>query len=111
MRMWNIDPKVMCRQHLLGEHLEMHMFAGCLLKEVSLKGYIKNGLVEVHHIRKRHRFLVREMKRRHYNHRSELPSFIAPVLGKVDKEFNLVELACRCAGCKEKIEERRNLDG
>ena len=26
MRMWLVDPKFMCNQHLLGEHVEMHSF-------------------------------------------------------------------------------------
>lgn len=24
--MWGVDPSAMCRNHLLGEHVEMHMF-------------------------------------------------------------------------------------
>ena len=103
MRMWCVDPEVLCRQHLLGEHLELHLFAGTILANKSLKGYIKNGLVEVHNIRKRHRFLVREMKRRQYNHKSELPSFIAPILGKVDRKANLIELSRRCSECRKNI--------
>ncbi len=30
MRMWMVDTKKLCRQHLLAEHSEMHMFAGAL---------------------------------------------------------------------------------
>jgi hypothetical protein len=30
MRMWMVPPKVMCRKHLLGEHVEIHMLAGSL---------------------------------------------------------------------------------
>ena len=26
MRMWMVNPRIMCRQHLLGEHVEIHMF-------------------------------------------------------------------------------------
>lgn len=25
MRMWMVDPTIMCRQHLLGEHYELHV--------------------------------------------------------------------------------------
>jgi hypothetical protein len=24
--MWMVDPRIMCRNHLLGEHAEIHMF-------------------------------------------------------------------------------------
>jgi hypothetical protein len=43
--MWGINPKKLCNQHLLGEHLEMHMFVGCIKKGISLKGYYENKLV------------------------------------------------------------------
>ena len=101
MRMWGVDPKLMCRKHLLGEHVEMHMFAGTILADRSLKGFLSKGLLETHSLRKRHRFLVREMKRRGYNHRSELPSFIVTKLGKIDRKKNLKELASRCKDCKD----------
>ena len=46
MRMWMVDPSLLCRKHLLGEHLECHMFVGTINKNISIKGYIKNGLCE-----------------------------------------------------------------
>jgi hypothetical protein len=30
--MWMVDPRLVCSKHLLGEHVELHMFVGCLLK-------------------------------------------------------------------------------
>ena len=36
MRMWNVDPKLMCNKHLLGEHVEMHMFFGTIQKGISM---------------------------------------------------------------------------
>ena len=47
MRMWMIDPKMLCKKHLLGEHVELHMFVGTINKNKKLDGYKKNGLVEV----------------------------------------------------------------
>lgn len=38
MRMWNINPRYMCRKHLLGEHVETHMLVGSLRKEKSVQG-------------------------------------------------------------------------
>ena len=35
MRMWGVDPKQMCRQHLLGEHVELHMQAGAVLEKMG----------------------------------------------------------------------------
>lgn len=30
MRMWVVNPKILCRKHLLGEHVELHMATGHL---------------------------------------------------------------------------------
>lgn len=32
MRMWLVPPSHMCRKHLLGEHVELHMLLGTLKK-------------------------------------------------------------------------------
>ena len=105
MRMWNVDPRLLCRQHLLGEHLEMHMFQGEVRKGVSLKGYIRKGLVEVHNIRKRHDILSEELLRRGYKHNS--PMYPAPFYkaGAVDQATSIRELCSRCTRCKENIKQ------
>ena len=111
MRMWNVDPKLMCRQHLLGEHLEMHMFAGCINKGKSLAGYIRGGLVETGNIRDRHFALSEEMERRGYNHKS--PLFLEPQdieEGKVDINESLMELWSRCKECKIRM-QNKGIDG
>lgn len=46
MRMWNVDPNLLCRKHLLGEHREMHMLANAICKKRSIAGYLAKGLVE-----------------------------------------------------------------
>ena len=108
MRMWKVNPKVMCRQHLLGEHLEMHMFKGCWEKGKSVSGYIEKGLVEMTEVKNRHDELVIEMSRRSYNHKSPMEIFLRNVSfydGQVDEKANLIELAKRCPECKKRIEE------
>jgi len=97
--MWNVNPRMMCRKHLLGEHVEMHMFAACIRKGISLQGYLDNQLVELHNIKKRHDILAEEMKQRGYNHNSELVSDREIHAGYVDKKANLAELKRRCADC------------
>ena len=72
MRMWKVSPRLMCDQHLLGEHAEMHMFVGTIRHGISLAGYITGGLVETHRIVQRHDQLAAEMARRGMNHRSPL---------------------------------------
>lgn len=100
MRMWKVNPKIMCRNHLLGEHLEMHMFVGCLNKGKNLKGYLDKGLLEVHNLRKRHEELVKEMLNRGFNHQSPLPKFKIKKLGKVNSKKSKKELLRRCKKCQ-----------
>ena len=72
MRICGINPKLMCRQHLLGEHKEIHMIIGCIRKGKKLNGYIKHNQIDVSLIMARHYKLVEEMKRRGYNHQSPI---------------------------------------
>lgn len=104
MRQWMVDPKCLCRQHLLGEHNECHSFIGCIKKGTSLKGYISKGLVEVDKIQKRHDELAEEMIRRGYNHKSPLDCCnLLWEEGCVDSEQNIEELKRRCPECRERI--------
>ena len=106
MRMWLVDPRIMCRQHLLGEHVELHMLIGSLRKGISVQGYIDDGLVDLLQIQSRHDELVGEMQRRGYNHKSPTKGHKTQVreryhrnTGSVDKLVNVRELARRCDEC------------
>ena len=99
--MWNIKPEKMCNQHLLGEHVEMHMFIGCINKNKSIKGYLDKNLVEVHNIKRRHSQLAKEMKKRNINHKSELPKYKFIKMGKVFTKNNEIELNKRCKNCRK----------
>ena len=99
-----LPPSIMCRKHLLGEHVEMHMLVGTLQKGISVQGYIDNQLVELEHIRARHDELVEEMIKRGYNHKSPLPDYPEVSGGVVDREENLRDLVNRCPDCRERIE-------
>ena len=75
MRIWDIEPKKLCRNHLLGEHRELHAIWSILTK--NKKGYAKhpetlrwkNKLAALY---LRHSRLVNEMKNRGYCHYSNL---------------------------------------
>lgn len=104
MRMWMVDPRFMCRQHLLGEHAEIHMFVGAIDRGYSVRGYLAKGLLEVHSLYCRHEELVREMMKRNYRHNSEVGEKwkLVEQLGSIDKEGNLRELLQRCSKCRER---------
>ena len=99
-----INPSVLCRKHLLGEHVELHMLCGSIKKNKSLEGFVRNGLIEVHNIQQRHEELVAEMKRRGYNHKSPLPDINFFELGSVDRQKSFQDLMNRCEECRKNAE-------
>lgn len=101
MRMWFVDPRLMCRQHLLGEHRELHAIVGAIIHGIGIDGY--RNLLEVHNVRTRHEKIVKETRRRSYRHESPLPKFEEVVFGEVDREESLKELYCRCPKCRDRI--------
>jgi hypothetical protein len=102
--MWLVEPKTMCRKHLLGEHLELHMLAGCLDKGKNIRGFVEHGFVDPTLLLERHDQLVYEMKQRGYNHCSPIGNLPQDMeKGHIDPEANRVELCGRCAECREKM--------
>lgn len=98
-----VDPRIMCRQHLLGEHAEIHMFIGTISKGHSVEGYLDKGLLEVHSLYDRHDELVKEMKCRNYRHCSAISKKWKQtnMIGSVDREKSLRQLLKRCSRCRE----------
>lgn len=104
--MWMVPPDTMCDQHLLGEHVELHMLAGTLVRHRSIDGYIAKGLLEPASMHARHDALVAEMERRGFNHKSPLPEAGIDYLpheaqrARVDADVSARDLAARCAKCQ-----------
>ena len=124
-RMWMTDPKIMCRNHLLGEHKEIHQLLGSLKKGYSVKGYVDNNCIEITSIVSRHDRIVEEMLSRGYNHmspihftQSEINSYSVALYPpehinyKVDADLSLQDLLKRCSKCnsnKEYLNERNKI--
>ncbi|MBM3248802.1 MAG: pyrimidine dimer DNA glycosylase [Candidatus Omnitrophica bacterium] len=80
MRIWDIDPRKLCRNHLLGEHRELHAIWVILTK--GKKGYAHHPETnrwrgKLNALYLRHRKLVAEMTRRGYLHKSGLDARLA----------------------------------
>ena len=80
MRIWDISPNKLCRNHLLGEHRELHVIWSILTK--GKKGYRHHpeilrwdGKLKALHVR--HESLVEEMYSRGYMHNSPLDKSLA----------------------------------
>ena len=75
MRIWDISPYRLCKNHLLGEHRELHAMWTVITE--NKKGYSLHpetlrwkGKLKAMYFR--HEKLVQEMTRRGYNHQSPL---------------------------------------
>lgn len=113
--MWGAKPETMCRQHLLGEHLELHMFAGTLKKKGGLKGYITNNLLDVKEIKNRHDAIAEEMRSRGFNHKTPMESnpnydYLPEELQerRLNKLASAKDLRDRCDECRRKWRQKDN---
>ena len=106
MRMWMVDPKIMCRKHLLGEHGELHKFQHNWVKRHRIDGRIEGNAMEPESYKSRHDQLAAEMLHRKMNHGSpiEQPDFsYLPDHHRsyrVDVDGSLDLLANRCPECR-----------
>lgn len=80
MRIWDLSPSVLCRQHLLGEHRELHALWTLLTK--GRGGYARHPETcrwrgKLAALYSRHEELVTEMNRRGYRHHSPLDPTLA----------------------------------
>ncbi len=75
MRIWDVPPQVLCRQHLLGEHRELHALWTILSEDKQ--AYRRHPETirwegKLAALYARHAALVEEMSRRGYAHNSPL---------------------------------------
>jgi len=107
MRIWDINPKHLCRNHLLGEHRELHAIWSIITN--NKKGYsqhpeTKRWKGKLKALYFRHEDLVKEMERRSYNHKTPLNKIIAMSKEKQDEFLQSAKeqknlLAKRCPYC------------
>jgi hypothetical protein len=77
MRIWDVPPPRLCRQHLQGEHRELHGLWNILVVHGGHGGYSRHPetlrwVGKTRALFERHQLLVAEMERRGYQHRSPL---------------------------------------
>jgi hypothetical protein len=113
MRIWDIDPKHLCRNHLLGEHNELHAIWNIITYD--RKGYShhpetgrwKGRLRALYDV---HQKIVQEMESRGYRHHSPLDKTLATGIKVqdvfVDSIARQMEIL-RKKGCSCNVSERR----
>jgi hypothetical protein len=103
MRIWDLDPRLLCRQHLLGEHRELHGLWNILTQGKS--GYRNHpetrrweGRLAALYLR--HQQLVEEMTARGYDHRSPLDAGLARGSGEQPDRVDSDEMQRRILSTK-----------
>lgn len=111
MRIWDVDPALLCRAHLLGEHRELH--AAWNVITLDRVGYARHPEVvrwrgRLAALYARHEALVAEMARRGYRHASPLDRALATgtrrqrtFVDPPDRQLEL--LAAKGCECAERI--------
>lgn len=114
MRMWMVNPEILCRQHLLGEHGEIHKHRHNFVKHHSIAKRIIMGQIEPESMWTRHDELSQEMLNRGYNHNSpyEMPdlSYLSSRERYfiIDRKISLQALLDRCPNCKKRYDAIHN---
>lgn len=107
MRVWDIHPEKLCRNHLLGEHSEIHALWSIITKNkngFSNHPETKRWKGKMKSLFNRHEEVAREMEKRGYNHISPLDPSLATGKGKQEEFVNTVseqirilrEKKCEC---------------
>jgi hypothetical protein len=107
VRIWDVPPSLLCRQHLLGEHRELHGLWRILTED--RRGYAQHPETrrwrgKLAALSQRHEALAEEMARRGYRHASPLDPLHATG-SAVQSEFvdspeeQLVILRSKGCGC------------
>jgi len=94
VRIWDVPPQALCRQHLLGEHRELHGLWNVLTQ--GKQGYSRHPetlrwVGRTKALWLRHEALVAEMERRGYRHASPLDAALAEGPAVQDRFVDPVE--------------------
>ena len=110
MRMWMVNPKLLCDKHLLGEHGEIHKHRHNFEKHHKIDKRISPVVqIEPSSMESRHDEVAREMLRRKMNHKSPYTQPDISYLpeeqqyAKVDIDNSIKDLVDRCPECKKRI--------
>lgn len=111
MRMWMINPELLCNKHLLGEHYEIHKHRHNFEKKHSVRGRMYPVIqIEPKSMQSRHDELVVKMDKRKMKHNSPYQQPDISYLenyykeSEVDVNVSIRDLCERCDDCKARIE-------
>ncbi len=107
MRIWDLSPRYLCNKHLIAEHGELHSLWSVILNKK--KGFSKHPETnrwrgKLKALYNRHEKLVKEIKKRGYNHNSPLDKRRARgravqdfyLASKAEQKKILKKRSCKC---------------
>lgn len=113
--MWMVNPKFLCKKHLLGEHGELHKFRPTFEKQHNINGRLSPKVqIEPLSMQSRHNQLACEMLLRGMNHNSpyEQPNLSYLTPQQVRATVNVLEakedLISRCSECAKRFKKYSN---
>ena len=115
MRMWMVSPIILCTNHLLGEHNEIHKHRHVFLKgwKITKRVEINNIQIEPSSMKIRHDELAEEMLKRWPKENGHKSQYEQPDLSKyteyeqnvrVNIQQSLADLLSRCDKCKKRYD-------
>jgi hypothetical protein len=95
MRIWDVDPKLLCQKHLVAEHRELHGLWNILTKHGGNGGYSKHPetlrwVGKTKALFARHEALIREFRKRGFNHHTPLDEKLATGKATQNKLINTI---------------------
>jgi enamine deaminase RidA (YjgF/YER057c/UK114 family) len=113
VRIWDVEPRHLCRNHLLGEHRELHGLWNVLTR--GLRGYrahpeTRRWQGKLAALYLRHEALVEEMRHRGYRHASDLDRQLAKGATRQDELLQAIEEQVEILAAKPCPCFRRSVD-
>lgn len=107
-----VDPKCLCKDHLLGEHRELHTLEWCLRRGRKLGKHLSLGQVIPRLLEARHEQLVQEILDRGWKHMSPIREGLPPIAARLPSpcsvskiaEHSYLDLAERCEKCRSRMD-------
>jgi len=109
IRMWMVDPRIMCTRHLCREHCEIHRLVSNLRKGRNVRKYLLQQVIDISSIYARHKEIEEEIMAR--GGKLDSPLSVAECVAfarwygstTINMGRSLSDLSCCCKQCQKRI--------
>jgi hypothetical protein len=109
IRMWMVDPRIMCTRHLCQEHCEIHRLVANLRKGRNVRKYLLQQVIDISSIYARHEEIEDEIIARGGKLDSPLSAVECVAFARwygsvtINMSRSLSDLSSCCKQCQKKI--------